>query len=90
VQSILRPSAEIAPKYVPWLLETDDGRTFSAMSLGVSRDDETFLTTAGDQVELHRNEVINRQLHNQSIMPSGIHNVLSLQELRDLAAFLSQ
>ena len=90
VQSILRPSDEIAPKYVPWLLETNDGRTFSAMSLGVSNDDETFLTTSGEKIELHRDEVVNRHLHNQSIMPSGIHKILSVQELRDLAAFLSQ
>ncbi|MDG2381560.1 MAG: c-type cytochrome [Pirellulaceae bacterium] len=90
VQSILHPSQEIGPRYVPWLIETVDGRVFTALSLGVSKEEEKFLTTDGRQISVSREMIAHRKLDTQSIMPAGIHQQYSVQELRDLISLLSR
>ena len=90
VQSILHPSQEVGPRYVPWQVELDDGRLFTALSLGVSKEEEEFLTADGQQISISREMIAHRKLDTQSIMPAGIHQQYSLQELRDLISLLSR
>lgn len=91
LQSLLEPSREIAPRYVPWTIETTDGRVFTALSLGVpsSGPIEEFLAADGTRFEIARDEIAARHPSDQSIMPSGLHTQLSLAELRDLLALLA-
>jgi len=90
LESLLQPSREIAPRYVPWNIETTDGRVFAAISLGVpgSGPTEQFLTADGQQLELERATIEARQLTATSIMPEGQHQQFTPAELRDLLALL--
>lgn len=91
LDSILQPSREIAPRYVPWMVETTDGRLFLGMSLGVNEKNqvERFLGVDGTQFTIGRDEIAFRQLSDRSIMPDGFHRQLTLKEMRDLLVLLA-
>ncbi|MGE0374534.1 MAG: PVC-type heme-binding CxxCH protein [Planctomycetaceae bacterium] len=91
VESLLTPSREIAPRYVPWVLVTEDGKVLTGLSLGVvnSGQDERFLTADGKTVDIPIAQIQSRKLISQSIMPDGLHQQLEIDEIRDLLALLS-
>ncbi len=89
VDSILRPSKEIAPMFVPWTIVTEDGRALAGMLVSQAVNGE--LTYANDKGELFRlkpSEIESRHPSAKSIMPDGLSNTLTVQEFRDLLAFL--
>lgn len=90
VQSILEPSREMAPRYVPWIVETTSGTVHAGLSLGVpgSGPTEQFLGADGKVFELPRDQIAARGLSDKSIMPEGIHEHFSPDELRDLLTLL--
>ncbi|MBX3415043.1 MAG: HEAT repeat domain-containing protein [Pirellulales bacterium] len=92
LESILEPSREIAPRYVPWTIETTDGRTFTALSLGVpgSGPVEQLLLADGKQIDLPRDQVAARAIASKSVMPDGLHEQFSPAELRDILALLGE
>ena len=62
------------------------------MSLGVfdSGRVERFLDADGDQFELPLSIIESRQLSKKSIMPDGLHLLLSVDDLRDVLALLAR
>lgn len=91
LQSILEPSKEIAPHYVPWILTTADGRTLTGLYTGEEVDGtQRFVDAQGKLFKLHPREIEEREAAKQSIMPADFGRTLSETELRDLAAFLAQ
>jgi putative membrane-bound dehydrogenase-like protein len=92
VESLLEPSREIAPRYVPWTIETTDGRTFTALSLGVpgSGPVEQLLLPDGQQIDLPRDQVAARAVATSSVMPDKLHEQFSPAELRDILALLGE
>ncbi|MBA4015668.1 MAG: hypothetical protein C0483_00625 [Pirellula sp.] len=91
LQSILEPSKEIAPHYVPWILTTTDGRTLTGLFIGEEVDGtQRFVDAQGKLFKLHPREIESREAAKQSIMPADFGRTLTETELRDLAAFLLQ
>ena len=91
LQSILEPSKEIAPHYVPWILTTTDGRTLTGLYTGEDVDGtQRFVDAQGKLFKLHPREIEAREAAKQSIMPADFGRTLTEVELRDLAAFLLQ
>ena len=92
LDSILQPSREIAPRYVPWMVETTGGKLFLGMSLGVQGGNqvERFLGVDGTQFTIGRDEIAFRHLSDRSIMPDGFHRQLTLKEMRDLLVLLTE
>ncbi len=89
LQSILEPSKEIAPHYVPWILTTVDGRTLTGLYVGEEVDGtQRFVDAQGKLFKLHPREIEAREAAKQSIMPADFGRTLTDAELRDLAAFL--
>ena len=89
LQAILTPSQEVGPRYVPWNVLTQEGESLVGMSLGVRGEIETFVAADGRQFTLSQDVIESRKLLTVSIMPEGIHNLLSVEQLRDLVALLS-
>lgn len=91
IESLLQPNREVAPRYQPWLIETSDGKTITALSLGVpgSGPVEDLLRADGTQVQVTRDTIVARHLLDQSIMPTGLTHQLTLSEIRDLLAALN-
>ena len=88
LESILYPSLSFVRGYEPVLIITVDGRVIS----GVVRDEtesELFVATGpDDEVRLRREEIEEMQPGTVSIMPAGLDQQLTLQQLADLVAFL--
>ena len=92
LESILQPSREMAPQYVPWLLETADGKVQAGLSLARVDDErkERFIGTDGQPFELASAAIVHRRAADASIMPAGLETQLTVEELRDLMALLTQ
>jgi putative membrane-bound dehydrogenase-like protein len=91
VESILQPDQEVAPHYQPYLLITDDGKTHTGLRMPEGGDDgtEEYIDSAGRHFRLPSNTIEVREATSTSIMPSGLESVVSIEDLRDLVAFLT-
>ena len=90
VESILQPSREVAPHFVPWVIATKDGRILVGQSLGLTEDakSERFLGQDGKTIEVKLADIEERVATKRSIMPDGLEKSLSDQQLRDLLSLL--
>jgi putative heme-binding domain-containing protein len=91
LESILDPHREIGPLYVPWQIVTVDGRVLTGLKLhepGIG-DQLRFLASDGTTFDVELEEIDEQRMISKSIMPDGLWQGLSDDELRDLLALLS-
>jgi len=89
VQSILQPSLEIAPQFVAWSVARTDGTVFSGVLVGESPEGKvTFADGEGKLIEIKPSEIEDRKPQPTSIMPDNVTQTLTVEEFRDLVAFL--
>src|SRR5262249_24873869 len=88
VESILQPSAVVAPHYVAWRIETKDGKVRTGMLTNTTLDEYTYLDEKGNLFKVNTRDVVEARSLTQSIMPAGVVGRLTDQELRDLMADL--
>ncbi len=89
IDSILRPSKEIAPQYVTWSIETTDGKVLSGLLLGELPDGtQTLVDSRGEKFSIPAEAIAQRALQSRSLMPDGLQLVLTVEEFRDLLAYL--
>jgi putative membrane-bound dehydrogenase-like protein len=90
ITSILQPSREIAPAYQAWTLLTTDGLTHAGLKLPKGGDDglEVYADPQGREFSLKSEEIELRSPSDKSIMPEGLERTLSVEDLRDIVAFL--
>jgi putative heme-binding domain-containing protein len=89
VESILRPSALVAPHFQVWRVETADGKVHTGLLVRTHLDEDTYLDADGKPFTLNTRDVVNSQTVPASIMPDGLVDRLTDQELRDLLAYLA-
>jgi len=88
LESIVFPSASFVRSYEPVKVETKDGKTFNGI-LKADRPDEVVLTvSATEEVRITRKDIDEMKPGTVSIMPAGLDQQLTKQELADLVAFL--
>jgi putative membrane-bound dehydrogenase-like protein len=91
IDSILRPSREIAPRFVTYAVTTTSGRVFTGMLIGESgTGEQAYADSQGQLIQLGRAEIDERQPQNKSIMPDDLTRTLTASEFRDLLAYLRQ
>ncbi len=89
VESIAFPSKEVAPAFVPWLIERADGTTTTGLLIGETIDGkQTYADATGKIFHIKPGEVSERRPHDKSIMPDGLLLRMTEREFRDLIAFL--
>jgi putative membrane-bound dehydrogenase-like protein len=88
LESILQPSNQVAPSFQTWRIETVDGKVYTAMLVNTEYDTYTYLDAKGHQFKLNTREVAETRPLPTSIMPDGLADMLTDQELRDLLAYL--
>lgn len=89
VQSLVDPSREIAPQFTSYTILKRDGEVLTGIHTGDEVDGRMrYVDQNGRVFFVHPNEVERRQPSSQSIMPEGLLDQLTQQELRDLVAFL--
>ena len=90
LQSILEPSREIAPMYVPFTIVTVEGRVHQGLKIQGGGKSNTFLGSDGKQFEILLKDIELQQPSSKSIMPDGLYKNLTVDQIRDLLALLSQ
>lgn len=87
LSNVLDPSAVMANEYRMQLIQTADGRVLTGI---VKLEDEAGLTlqTATEQVMIPKDEIEVRQATEASMMPDGLLNELSMDDVRALVAYL--
>lgn len=88
LESILQPSANVAPHYVAWHLETADGKVRSGMLIDTNLDTYTYLDAKGERFKLKTGDLVEQRPTAISIMPEGLADTMTDQEMRDLLAYL--
>jgi len=88
LENVLDPSASVPVEYRVSTVATADGRVLSGM---IQQQDEKTLAirTTNDRVVLPREDVAELKTSNQSMMPEGLFEKLSDDEVRDLIAYLA-
>jgi putative membrane-bound dehydrogenase-like protein len=89
MQSILHPSRDIAPQFVMHVIETRDGQEFNGLLIGQSAHEGATLFMADGKAVLVPSAHISAQKQSKvSLMPEGLVEALTIQDFRDLLAFL--
>jgi len=89
LESILQPDLIVAPHFQNWAIVTDDGKAHTGMLVHTNLDDYTYLDAKGGRFKLNTRSIVDSQPITASIMPTGLPDLLTDQELRDLLAFLT-
>jgi putative membrane-bound dehydrogenase-like protein len=88
LESIVFPSASFVRGYEPMLVATKDGKQHNGL-LRKDAPDEILLVIAADKEErIPRSEIEAIEPSKVSVMPAGLDQQLTVQELADLVAFL--
>ncbi len=88
LQNVVDPSAIIREGYQQYVVTTTDGRIYSGLLAESTPDKVTVLDARGLRTPLARREVESVTRAESSLMPEGILDTLSDQEIRDLFAYL--
>jgi putative membrane-bound dehydrogenase-like protein len=88
LESILQPDNTVAPNYQVWTIETANGRIYTGMLLRTVLDEYTYVDAKGEQFKLNTRDIVESRAVPKSLMPTGLVDLLTDQELRDLLAYL--
>jgi putative heme-binding domain-containing protein len=88
IQSILEPSREISPQYTSWSFVLHDGRVVNGMIVHENEGKTIVGNSEGQTIELKTADIEERTPQRTSVMPDKLADRMTLQELRDLIAFL--
>jgi putative membrane-bound dehydrogenase-like protein len=88
LESILYPSASFVQSFEPLIVETVDGDVHAGIVRKNDAEEVVLITGPEQEVRLARKDVSEMRPGAVSIMPAGLDQQLSPQELADLLAFL--
>lgn len=89
-ESILYPSAAISHNYESYVALTDEGTAVKGVLVSETDTTVTLKTDKAVLRELRRDELEDFQKMKTSLMPDGLHKLITPQEMADLVAYLSQ
>lgn len=89
-ESILNPSAAIAPEYKVWILSTLEEGALSGFIRSESADTVELMDSAGTSYHISTKDILEKSPSQASLMPNGLTAALTAQELCDLVAFLQE
>jgi putative heme-binding domain-containing protein len=86
--SIVNPSAEIREGFQYYTVETKDGRTLSGFFVDRDNQITVLRSLEGENITLRSSEIVELQPTGRSLMPEGLLEGMTDQELRDFFAYL--
>jgi putative heme-binding domain-containing protein len=87
-ESILRPSAKIAQGFESYHFEMANGKTYTGFIISTSARTLRIREGTGVQHELQVSQIETQVIQKQSIMPEGLVNNVTPEELADLIGYL--
>ena len=88
LEAVVYPSASFARSYEPVVITTSAGRVHSGLLRSERPDEVVLATSANEEIRIPRQDIDEIEPGTASIMPSGLAEQLTRQELADLIAFL--
>jgi putative membrane-bound dehydrogenase-like protein len=88
LESILFPSASLVRSFEPIAVATQDGKVYNGLIRGENADELILATGANQEARIARREIEEMRPSTVSVMPAGLDQQLTPQELADLVAFL--
>jgi putative heme-binding domain-containing protein len=90
IESIALPSATFAQGYEPYRIELTSGEALTGVRVRSSDDSFILRDASGAETRLRPSEIKSTERSAVSIMPEGLLNNLSREEIRDLLAYLQK
>ncbi len=87
-ESILKPNASISQGFASFLIKTKDGKPYMGFVTAESADKITIRDITGQATELEKSNIESREEMENSMMPMGLANALSFEELASLVTYL--
>jgi putative membrane-bound dehydrogenase-like protein len=88
LESILKPNAKIAQGFESWQFLSEDGKVYTGFVVLESAESITIRQSTGIAVEIPRSEIEERKKQESSLMPKGLVDNLTPEQLADLIAYL--
>jgi putative membrane-bound dehydrogenase-like protein len=88
LESLAFPSASFVRSYEPVIVATKDGKIYSGVLKKDAPDEVVLVTSATEEARIPRDDIEDMKPGSVSIMPEGLDQQLTPQELADLVAFL--
>lgn len=89
LDSILNPSAEVSPEFQSYAVVKKGGETITGVQFHFRSPKTASMHLAdGSNIELRLNELESYGAMDASLMPQGLEYTMTVDELRDLLAFL--
>lgn len=86
--AILDPNRAIESKYRAYKVSTEDGKFYSGMILEESATSVKFALADGSEVAILRGEIEAMQSSSKSFMPEGFEKTISVDQMKELLAFI--
>jgi len=90
LEAIVFPSASLVRSFEPIAVATSDGKVYNGLLRGETADELLLATGVNQEARIVRREIEEIRPSAVSIMPAGLDQQLTHQELADLVAFLKQ
>ncbi|MBV6641839.1 MAG: c-type cytochrome [Cyclobacteriaceae bacterium] len=87
-ESILKPNASISQGFASFHIKTRGGKSYLGFVTAESADKITIRDITGQATELDKSDIESREEMENSMMPSGLANALSFEELASLVTYL--
>jgi len=88
ISQVVDPSADIREGYVSYTLKTIDGRTIVGFLSSRSEKSVTVKPYGGEMMQFSMDQILNMEPEEHSLMPEGLLDRLTDQEVKDLFAFI--
>jgi putative heme-binding domain-containing protein len=88
LKNILDPNAAIEPRYVNYLIETKDGRSLNGVVNAETSTSLNLVQGGGVQEKILRADIAEIRASTVSLMPEGLEQSLTPQDMADLLAFI--
>jgi putative membrane-bound dehydrogenase-like protein len=87
--NILDPNREVAPNFVSYLIETEDGESLLGIVANEAGASVTLRQANGIETTVARPNISSMQSQGKSLMPEGLEAGLSQQDMADLLEFIT-
>jgi putative membrane-bound dehydrogenase-like protein len=89
LDAIVNPSAGISFGFETWVLSMKNGSTFSGIISSRTESEIELLYPGGIKTKINTNDIKSLKQLPDSMMPAGLHESMTKQELADMLAYLS-
>jgi putative membrane-bound dehydrogenase-like protein len=86
--NILDPNREVAPNYFGYVVETREGESYAGLIANESANSVTVRQPLGVEAVVPRSQIAKMQASKLSLMPEGLEEGLTSQDLADLMEFV--